>query len=463
MSEDLRIKPPCLRDDALAVVRRLQESGHVAYFAGGCVRDLLMGLEPKDYDVATDAPPARVRELFSRTQAVGAAFGVVLVRMGQSVVEVATFRTDAAYHDGRRPSAVTFTDAEHDAHRRDFTINGLFLDPLADRVIDYVGGRADIEARVLRAIGEADHRFEEDHLRLLRAVRFAARFGLSIEAKTAAAIGRHANRLPRISPERIADELRLMLTTPTRTLAYEMLWGFGLMAQVVRFAKTADAPRPDLAPGMFVRLEELTAKTRRREEVREETNQTSSFAPIFAPSRLRGPTDSISFGLAMAGTMADVIGMQALLTKEGLRATSGAMRKALRWSNDEAAEFQSAFLNLYAMLGQAEPTVAQMKRFLAAPASDSSRALLAALRATGQFAERIAWLTARLAELEQTEFAPAPLITGDDLTAAGLAPGPVFKRVLNEAYDAQLEGRIKTRDEAMGLAMKLAKGNEPRP
>src|SRR5688572_25076472 len=202
------------REDALAVVRRLRDAGHVAYFAGGCVRDQLLGLDPKDYDVATDAPPDRVRQLFSNTQAVGAAFGVILVRQRKSQIEVATFRTDGKYLDGRRPEGVVFTTAEEDAKRRDFTINGLFYDPVEDKVIDYVGGRADLERRIIRAIGNPDERFAEDHLRVLRAVRFAARFGFDIEPATASAVQSHARHLPRISPERVAEELRLMLTPP---------------------------------------------------------------------------------------------------------------------------------------------------------------------------------------------------------------------------------------------------------
>src|SRR5436190_2622085 len=244
-------KPPCSREDALAVLLRLRRGGHVAYFAGGCVRDLLMGREPKDYDVATDAPPARVRELFANTQAVGAAFGVILVKHGRSTVEVATFRAEGAYTDGRRPDAVAFTDARTDAGRRDFTINGLFLDPekreagsgkreeeIVTRhgtVIDYVGGVSDLRANVLRAIGDARRRFAEDHLRLLRAVRFAARFGLTIEPGTAAAIRENAAKLKGISPERIADELRVMLTPPTRVGAWEMLGEFGLTEVIYRF------------------------------------------------------------------------------------------------------------------------------------------------------------------------------------------------------------------------------------
>src|SRR4051794_4528637 len=183
------VRPPCRREDAEVVLRKLRENGHVAYYAGGCVRDLLLGLEPKDWDVATDAPPPRVRQLFPRTQAVGAKFGVILVRENQSVVEVATFRTDGSYKDGRHPTQVQFTTPEQDAQRRDFTINGLFLDPLDhDRVIDFVGGQDDLKHKILCAIGEPSHRFEEDHLRMLRAVRFAARFGLRIDPATFDAI-----------------------------------------------------------------------------------------------------------------------------------------------------------------------------------------------------------------------------------------------------------------------------------
>src|SRR5688572_21466071 len=217
------------RQDALAVVRRLRDAGHVAYFAGGCVRDQLLGLDPKDYDVATDAPPDRVRQLFSNTQAVGAAFGVILVRHRKSQIEVATFRTDGKYVDGRRPEGVVFTTAEEDAKRRDFTINGMFYDPVEERVIDYVGGQADLKHKLLRAIGNPDERFEEDHLRMLRAVRFAARFDLAVEPATGDAIKRHADHLPRISPERIAEELRWMLGDPSRRRAWPLLWELGLV------------------------------------------------------------------------------------------------------------------------------------------------------------------------------------------------------------------------------------------
>jgi poly(A) polymerase len=227
-------KAPCNRDDALAVLLRLRDAGHEAYFAGGCVRDMLLGLAPSDFDVATSAPPKAVQTLFSNAQAVGAAFGVILVRHGGSQIEVATFRSDGQYLDGRHPVSVNFSTAEEDAQRRDFTVNALFYDPVHDKVIDYVGGREDLQNHLIRAVGTPAARFDEDHLRMLRAIRFAARFGFSVEPKTAEALTLHASRIISISPERIADELRRMLTAPTRGAAWPMLFQFNLASPIFR-------------------------------------------------------------------------------------------------------------------------------------------------------------------------------------------------------------------------------------
>ena len=421
------------RHDALAVVRRLREAGHVAYFAGGCVRDELLGLTPKDYDVATDAPPPRVRELFRNTQAVGAAFGVILVRHRRSQIEVATFRADLAYKDGRRPEGVRFTTAEEDAKRRDFTINGLFLDPVENRVIDYVGGQEDLKKKVLRAIGDPDERFAEDHLRLLRAVRFAARFGLTVERVTDDAISRHTPHLVRISPERIAEELRLMLCPPTRTLAWDMLRRHALDAVLFRFMKLPNPPaHPEVAAGR---------------------------ADVF--DRVL-PGTPIPFGLALAAAAVEVV-----LGRLGhirdwpdvsvLRAVK-ASRQALRISNEESDEMEGTMYGLRQLVGVPAPTVAALKRFLQRPTAPLSRALFAAL--PRELAPHRDPLEARLGQLEQTDYAPPPLVTGDDLTAAGLTPGPVFKRVLDSVYDAQLEGRVTTKEQALRMALEIARGGE---
>src|SRR3954470_5971345 len=221
------VDPKLAREFAVDVARRLRESGHQALWAGGCVRDQLMAQMPKDYDVATDAVPDRVREVFGkrRTLPIGASFGVITVlgSQGAGQIDVATFRRDAAYSDGRHPDAVSFSDAEHDAQRRDFTINGLFFDPVEDRVIDFVGGQEDLARRVVRAIGDPLARIAEDKLRMLRAVRFAARFDFAIEDKTLAAIKQQARELIIVSAERVATELRLILTHPNRARGIELL------------------------------------------------------------------------------------------------------------------------------------------------------------------------------------------------------------------------------------------------
>ena len=426
--DDRGNRPPCERGDAEAVVRRLREKGHVAYFAGGCVRDLLLGLEPKDWDVATDAPPARVRELFSKTDAVGAAFGVILVRHGKSVVEVATFRSEGSYLDGRRPSEVRFTTAQEDAQRRDFTINGLFLDPLEDdRVIDFVGGQEDLAARRLRAIGDPSARFAEDHLRLLRAVRFAARFGLEIAPSTAMAIEQHAGLLKGISPERIAEELRLMLIPPTRSVAWLLLWKFKLIHVVLRFLPLKDSLAINPSKSAFL----ATA-----------------------------PGAQISFGLALASAVLDVELHQenqvlAIVEKKNVNRIAKAVDKALKLSNVEFDEMEQSLAGLAMVLGDA-PTLAQLKRFLARPTSGASRHLIDALERVGFYESNIGTLKKRIDELNGVDVAPPPLITGDDLTARGLNPGPKFKRILDEVYDVQLEDRVKTKQEAMELAMKIA-------
>ena len=412
------------RADALDVVKALRAAGHLAYFAGGCVRDELLGLQPTDYDVATDAPPRRIAELFRRTQMVGAAFGVVLVKRGKSQIETATFRTDGFYADGRRPEAVRFATAEEDAERRDFTINGLFLDPISGEVIDHVGGRADLEARRLRAIGAADERFAEDHLRLLRAVRFAARFSLEIEPETDAAIRRHAPQLKRISPERVAEELRRMLTPPTRAAAVDLLRARGLLDVILRTLPSG----PPAGGAVF----DLVA-----------------------------PGEPISFALGLAALALDRLAgdeasiLQAAAPPSVKKLIAG-LRRGLKISNEESAEVDGILSPLAVLLYPAAvPREAALKRFLATPPAAAARRLLDALAAAGRFVERIAALRPRLADYERADVAPPPLLTGDDLIAAGLAPGPRFKPILAAVYDAQLEGRVTTREAALALGLNL--------
>jgi tRNA nucleotidyltransferase/poly(A) polymerase len=423
-----RSKPLCLEADALAVLKRLRNSGQIAYFAGGCVRDRLLGLNPKDWDIATDAPPPRVRELFSDTQAVGAAFGVILVRQGQSVVEVATFRSDGPYEDGRRPASVRFATAEEDAQRRDFTINGLFYDPLEDRLIDYVGGKEDLQNKILRAIGDAGKRFGEDHLRLLRAVRFAARFNLTIDPATSTAMRSAADQLKGISPERIGDESRLMLTPITRNIAWKLLWEHHLAEVIFRFLPKLPQT-PPTTDSIFLNL---------------------------------APGQAISFGLAMAAAnlcirrhAENLSNLLPLLGKKEISQSERAIRQALRFSNDESGEFSGILDGLQPMLADPPPRLAAKKRFLARATSRASRQLMESIAAVGLFRDRIESLRPEFAKLEKQDLSPAPLLTGDDLTAAGFSPGPQYKRILDALYDAQLEGKISTPNEALELARSL--------
>lgn len=431
---DPRNKPACHREDAMALVRALRGAGHVAYFAGGCVRDLLLNLDPKDYDVATDALPEKVRALFRNTQAVGQAFGVILVRVGRSVIEVATFRSDGEYVDGRRPSEVRFTTAEEDAKRRDFTINGLFLDPIDNRVLDYVGGREDLGNRLLRAIGEPDSRFEEDHLRLLRAVRFAARFELEIEPKTRAAIIHHAPRLARISPERVGEEMRLMLTPISRVKAWEHLGELGLLPVILRF------------------MDEKSISS-----IGEAKTDYRLFKEV-------GLDEPIGFGLALAALTLDdrrnrggeAAQLSNLLKPTEIRVSVQACRRSMKISNAESEAMFEA-MEVGHLLRNDSPSVATLKRFLARPSSRDARTLLDALLRAGENSNRIPWLQEQFLKLEQTDYSPPPFVTGDDLTAAGLSPGPLFKRVLDAVYDAQLEARVSTKEDAMQLALQLAR------
>ena len=428
-----RSKPHSHRVDAVAVVQKLREAGYEAYFAGGCVRDELLGLHPQDYDVATSAPPMTVREIFPRTQAVGAAFGVILVRQRSSMIEVATFRTEFDYADGRRPSVVRFATAEEDAQRRDFTINGLFYDPIAKKVIDFVGGQADLGGRTLRAIGRAEERFNEDHLRLLRAVRFAARFGFAIEKNTAQAIRKHAPLLKRISPERIAEELRQMLTVSTRKEAWKLLWDFALIDTICRMLPPADGVDYDPGRCVFAALPE------------EET----------IPFGLALGAMCLSYRCQVMPKGTDIRGM---LDHTQVLGLVRAMRQTLRISNEEADEMQGALEGTRLMLEEKPPRLARYKRLLAMPTAGSTLLLLAAMARLGLQRERIEAVLPRLKELQGTVVAPVPLISGDDLKTLGISPGPAYRCILEQVYDAQLEEQLSDKQAAMEMARGLIPG-----
>lgn len=396
-------------DAAKSIVETLSDAGYTALFAGGCVRDRLLGLEPVDYDVATSATPDDVRKLFRKTKLVGAQFGVVLVRVKRVEVEVATFRTDGSYGDGRRPDSVQFATPEEDAKRRDFTVNGMFLNPFTDEIVDYVGGREDLDRRVIRCIGDPDARFSEDHLRLLRAVRFAARLGFALEAGTRDAIIRHAPRISAISAERIRMELELMLTHPTRTTGWRMIWETQL----------AD----HLAPGL---------------------QWTESSAERCARI-LEGLPQTVSIPLGMAAIL---VGFDVKHVRDACR--------DLRCSSTVCRAVEYLVTTSARVLSHDPWELADVKFLMASGLGNDVLALSKSIaQAEESGSERVSDLAARAARISPSDYAPPPLVTGDDLIAMHLPAGPRFREVLDTLYRAQLNGELIERDAALAHARVL--------
>ncbi len=422
MSRDPSDVPP--REAAAWIVRVLRDEGFTANFAGGCVRDELLNLHPLDYDIATSARPDDIVRIFPKASQVGAAFGVMLVRKHGVTVEVATFRADGPYSDKRRPDSITFADEAADARRRDFTINALFLDPFkpasdASRVIDHVGGVADLHARVLRAVGDPNARLEEDHLRALRAVRFSTRLGFDIEAATAAAIRAHANQLRGVSRERIGDEIRLMLARPTRRASMEALSALTLDVPV--FDRTPDPGSP-AAGGAYPRLAA-------------DIDLPGALAAVLIDRR---NDDLLAASPKGEGTRLDA-----------LRIT----RAALCLSNDERDDCLATLGSLASMIHDwTGLTVAGRKRLAGGRRFATALSLLQKINAgrADEIQTDVRSLSGQFGGIS-----PLPLLSGDALVAAGLKPGPRFKVILDQVYDAQLEGRVATSAQALALAMEL--------
>lgn len=410
------------REFAIDVVRTLQQAGFRALWAGGCVRDELLGLEPHDFDVATDARPEQVMKLFRRSVAVGAAFGVIEVigprgpHRQHLTVEVATFRSDGAYIDGRRPTSVTFSSPEEDAQRRDFTINGMFFDPLAGQLHDFVGGRADLQAKVLRAIGDPIARFTEDKLRVLRAVRIAARFQLSIEAATLAAVRRIAPQITVVSAERIAEELRKLLTHPSFPRGIAYLHDCGLFA--VLFPEL-DHWSDDSCPPRALMLTFLGERV--------------SF-PLGFTALLLNPFDGDPIGKRLAETIAD----------------------RLKLSTAEKTRIAWLVANRACLLEARAMRLSRLKPILVHPGIGELLALhRAEALASGRSVEHVEFCERMLRETPAEELDPPPVLTGDDLIAMGLAPGRGFKRLLDAVRDAQLEGEVRSKEDALTLIERL--------
>jgi poly(A) polymerase len=440
-------------DEAMRVVATLRTAGHQAYLAGGCVRDLLLGREPADYDVATSATPDVVLDMFQRTFAVGAKFGVVLVAPEDTgfVTEVATFRSDGAYSDGRRPDAVRYSkSAEEDVQRRDFTINGLLLDPMRDggvlgdreglraAVLDYVGGVRDLDAGVVRAIGRAEPRFEEDHLRMLRAVRFAARFGFELETGTLNAIRFLAAKVSGVSRERVRDELTKMLTEGQARRAFELLDVAGLLKEVLpEIARMKGVEQPaQFHPEGDVWIHTLMLLEQLEPGCSETLAWGALLHDVGKPPTFRRATDRIRFdghvevGVTMAAEIC----------------------RRLRFSNEETRQILALVQNHMRFMDTGRMKESTLKRFLRLPQFDEHLALhkMDCVAGSG-FLENWEFMREKMRTLPLETVRPQPLITGRELITAGYQPGPKFKEMLREVEDAQLEGRISTADEAMRL------------
>jgi len=441
---------------ALGIAGRLRDLGHVAYFAGGCVRDLLLGVAPHDFDVATSATPDEVQAAFEWTAAVGASFGVVLVMEevgGERVAtEVATFRHDGAYSDGRRPDAVRFsTDAREDVLRRDFTVNGMLLDALAfdqgdrieDCVLDYVGGLTDLAAGVVRAIGDPVVRFAEDKLRMLRAVRFAARLGFAIEARTMAAIRAEAAAIGLVSAERARDELTKILTAGAARRGFELLDESGLLVQVlpeISKMKGVEQP-PEYHPEGDVWVHTLMLL----EHLEKGASVTLAWGML-----LHDVGKPATFTAPDPARVGDRIRFNGHV-EVGIAVARGILNR-LRFSNEECAQIL-ALVQHHMQFGDVmKMKQSTLKRFLRLPQFEEHLALHRAdvlssnkNLALYEFAKR------HLEELGEEAIRPKLLVTGVDLIAAGYKPGPRFKEMLLVAEDAQLEGAIATREDGLRL------------
>ena len=429
------------QDAAEHIVARLRDARHQAYFVGGCVRDLLLGREPKDFDVATSALPDEVLTLFEKTFAVGAHFGVVLVSSGEPEIltEVATFRSDGVYSDGRHPDAVRFSSSpEEDVKRRDFTINGMLLDPANNQVLDFVGGRTDLQAGLIRAIGDPGDRFAEDKLRMLRAVRFAARFTFDLEPGTAVAIRELAPAVNQVSRERVRDELTRMLTEGRAGIAFEMLDATGLLAQVlpevVKMKGVAQPPQYHPEGDVWVHTLLLLA------------GLPAGCPPALAwaallhdvgkPATFRVAPDRIRFDGHV---------------ETGVRIAEEICRR-LRFPNHETEQILSLVANHMRFADARKMKESTLKRFFRLPHFDQHLALhrLDCLASHGSL-ELYDFARERFETLPEEQVRPPLLLTGKDLIEAGYRPGPQFTQMLAMAEDAQLEGAIHIREQALKL------------
>ena len=434
---------------AESVCRRLRDAGHQAFLVGGCVRDILLGRNPADYDVATDATPARVEELFPESITVGAEFGVVLVvedaapnaaaSEKRNEVEVATFRSDIGHSDGRHPDQVVFAGSpQEDVLRRDFTINALLLDPASGEILDYVGGRKDLDAGVIRAVGEPARRFREDKLRLLRAVRFAARFGYAIEPTTMGALRETAPEITQVSAERVRDELTKLLTEGAARRGFELLNETGLLQILLpEVAKMRGVEQPpqfhpegDVWTHTLLMLEQLKAgcsSTLAWGVLLHDVGKPPTFTPPAGPNGRIRFDDHVGVGTRMA----EAIG------------------RRLRFSNDDTAQIAALVANHLRFKDVPQMKPATLKRFVRLDRFEEHMELhrLDCLSSHRNL-ENYEFMRRFLAETPPEQMRPVRLLTGDDLAGMGFRPGPGFKEILTAVEEAQLNGELRSAEEA---------------
>ena len=388
-------------DSAIEIIKELRHHGHEAYLVGGCVRDMVMKIEPADYDIATSAHPEEIMQVFPKTRSVGVQFGVVLVIYRGHPFEVATFRSDEAYVDGRRPTGVVFTDAKQDVLRRDFTINGLLYDPISETVIDYVDGQSDIRARIVRAIGDPHARFEEDKLRILRAIRFGARLGYTIEQQTWNAVQAMAPKIHQVSGERIREELSRILTEGQAALGMRMMDASGLRKEIL----------PELMWNDHIEHSLRFIKT--------------------------GAQPDFAMGILLHDTPINDVRK---------------IVERLKFSRAEMNHIIALVENLPRFSAIRQMSVSSLKRFFRTSRFEDHLALARIhLITAGSDLSDYDFAHRKQHEWSHDDIRPVPLITGDDLIQMGFTPGPQFKQILTRVEDEQLEGRLQTRSDAVGF------------
>ena len=432
-----------MEETARTVVERLQKAGYEALYAGGCVRDTLLGLAPKDYDIATSARPEEVQRLFARTVPVGAHFGVVLVLENGHEFQVATFRSDGVYLDGRHPEGVAYSTPEQDALRRDFTVNGMFFDPLRGEVIDYVGGRADLRERRLRAIGDPAARFAEDRLRLLRAVRFAATFGFEIDPGTWAALRENAAAIRVVSAERIREELIRIFVSPARVRGFDLLDSSGLMARIL---PEIEALKGCEQPPQFHPEGDVYVHTRLMLEL----------LPPDAPATLVFAVLFHDIGKPPTFTLDPAEGRIRFNGHDRVGAEMTArILERLRFSREESDAIVEAVANHMVFKDVQSMRVSRLKRFMARPhfAEELELHRVDCASSHGML-DNYEFLQRKQEEFASEPLIPPPLVNGHDLIALGWKPGRKIGEILEAAQNRQLEGTLTTREQALEFIAK---------